>query len=174
MWLAGGDGAQLNDAMAALPNALATSASPAHRLQGIQTEVLVARHFLRNARLIEGRYHAAAAAAAVLACGLHRIEPGPRVASGAHECSADALFELGESGYCLPFPPPCDAIELAERINVFWEAYTFDLCWSVALNLPPTIPVDTVITTPLPVSWEACENVFEAFLIRICKTDPNI
>lgn len=146
----------ISKAIAELPSALSSS-NASHHLQGIQAEILIARHFFKNGRLLEGRYHSDAAAAAALACGLHRMKSDPPIEETAmwpEYNSSDRRFGSG-----LTLPPARDTVEFAERVNVFWAAYTLDLCWSVALDLPPAIPYDTIITTSLPVEWGDLENV---------------
>ncbi|KAI5119169.1 hypothetical protein M0805_008652 [Coniferiporia weirii] len=164
-------------ALATLPSALA-SAAPHHRVQAVQAELLLSLYFFHEARLLEGRYHASAAAAAALGCGLHRIDlesvdashvgqsmsgkSGASFRVGAGLSLGSGLgFELG-AGQLLVLPSPRDALELGERINVFWAVYALDRRWSVALGCPPAISdgdSGITISTLLPRRLEDYENM---------------
>lgn len=136
-----------------MPSALG-SANPLHRVQFIQAEILLALYFFCDGRLLEGRYHAAAAVTAAMSCRFHQI--GGRVPS----MSDTANFVMTSD---LMMPPARSAIELGERIRVFWSAFTLDRCWSVALGCPPSLldehPPAMSITTPLPRMADDYENV---------------
>lgn len=156
--------ARLELALTSLPDALA-SPNPTHRIQAIQAEVLLARYYFREGRILEGHYHVAAAASAALGCRLHQIEYGFGVGATRRgvlgESAAtglDSLSLLG-SGSLLELPPPRDTQELGERIKLFWTVRALDLCWSIALDRPASIPCETVISTPLPRNWEDYDRV---------------
>ncbi|KAJ7502505.1 hypothetical protein B0H11DRAFT_640842 [Mycena galericulata] len=91
----------------------------------VQASCLLSTYFLANGRILEGSYHASAAAALAVQCGLHEhISP---------EMSAWS-------------PPSDDAkpfkmdLMQGERILAFWQVYNLDRCWSVALRKPAIIP----------------------------------
>jgi hypothetical protein len=134
-------------ALAALSDALQYSDRV---LDIIHASCLLAVYFLSNGRVLEGSYHASAAAALAVQCGLHRrISHQPN----------DNLEPLDP----LRLSPPKDAIEEGERISAFWQVYNLDRCWSVVLRKPPTIVDDhgasMAIRLPWPQSMEEYESV---------------
>ncbi|KAL5504749.1 hypothetical protein ACEPAH_7412 [Sanghuangporus vaninii] len=134
-----------------------TSAISRHRMQAIQAEILLALYLFNDARVMEGRYHLSAAGTGVLACGLHRISDHQRSPT-----SQISLSGLGVGGM-LVMDPPQDAIELGERINLFWSVYALDRCWSVALGSAPAIPdhpiSGTTVRSPTPLHLDICNNL---------------
>ena len=135
----------LGRALESLPAAIG-SGSVAHRIQLVQAEVLLALYFFCDGRLIEGRYHASAAMTAALGCRLHQISNNGGAHGGTHQ--------LAGVGMGTALPAPQNAVELGERINVFWAAFLLDRCWSVALGSQPSLldeqPAVMSIQTPLP------------------------
>lgn len=114
-----------------------TQALEAHRdglrsgsqiLDVIRASCLLATYFFANGRVIEGSYHASAAAALAVQCGLH---------AGVSDSSDSWLSDSSE-----PFdlkPHKADHQE-GERILTFWQVYNLDRCWSVAVHKPFIIP----------------------------------
>ncbi|KAJ6530387.1 Zn(2)-Cys(6) binuclear cluster domain-containing protein [Mycena vulgaris] len=116
-------------------------------LHTIQAAVLLAHYFLRNTRLLEGKYHLSAAVSLVISSGLHRIRSADSYAVGG---------PLGPAFHALA--PPRDAIEEGERINAFWTVLTLNNCWTTAdgspSNISYTVP-DARIDTPWPLDINA-------------------
>ncbi|KLO17705.1 hypothetical protein SCHPADRAFT_936895 [Schizopora paradoxa] len=138
--------AYIAKALESLPLAVGSD-SPAHQLQLVQAEVLLALYFFCDGRLLEGRYHASAAMSSAMSYHLHKIGAPPA-------SPTTAMAGLLLVGNTAGMTPAQDAIELGERINVFWSAYLLDRCWSVALGSPPSLlderPPSLTISSPLP------------------------
>lgn len=127
------------------------------RIHAIQAEVLLAQYFYSLGRFLEGQYHANAAVSLALSSGLHRIYPRPTSTASASDnnsssSSGSGLFDL---------TPPRDAIELGERVNVFWAVFTIDRCWAAAIGVPSLLSDSTSarIDTPWPLDTEEYEVV---------------
>ncbi|KAJ7122035.1 hypothetical protein C8R43DRAFT_51465 [Mycena crocata] len=112
----------LNQALDALRDALRDGEKT---IDIIQASCLLSTYFLANGRLLEGSYHASAAAALAVQCGLH--------GSLAAELNAWA----DSSDDLKPFKMD---LRQGERILAFWQVYNLDRCWSVALRKPSLIP----------------------------------
>ncbi|KAK6996989.1 fungal-trans domain-containing protein [Favolaschia claudopus] len=95
-------------------------------VDAVQASCLLSSYFLANGRILEGSYHASAAAALAVQCGFHED-----VVSDASSWLVDASDELK--------PSKMD-IQQGERILAFWQVYNLDRCWSVALRKPTIIP----------------------------------
>ncbi|KZP34452.1 hypothetical protein FIBSPDRAFT_906516 [Athelia psychrophila] len=115
----------------------------------IQGSCLLSMYFLANGRVLEGSYHANAAAALCFQWGLHGgISNAPSLgySDPVAECKLDA---------------PKDPIEAGERILTFWQVFNLDRCWSVVCHKPSVIPDTqsnyTSINTPWPLSIEDYE-----------------
>ena len=137
------------------------------RIHAIQAEVLLSQYFYTLGRFLEGQYHANAAVSLALSSGLHRIHPRSTSASGADVVDT-ALVPRGGNTGLFDLSSPQDAIELGERINVFWAVFTIDKCWAAAMNVPSLIgdsrsSVSTAqharIDTPWPLDTEEYEVV---------------
>ena len=106
--------------------------------------------------------------AAAMSCRLHEIG----VAAPARGAGAAGLVLSGND---MELPPPRDAIELGERINVFWAAFVLDRCWSVALGAPSALvdehPPAMSIRTPLPRRMEEYASV--SVICAYCRTCAN-
>ena len=111
----------LRQALIALPEAL--------RLQNkvidvIQASCLLSLYFLSTGRLLEGGYHANAAAALAMQIGLGRnsfLEAQNFLLNGCTETDLKpSKFDIQEG----------------ERILTFWQVYNLDRCWSVVLRKP--------------------------------------
>lgn len=111
----------LQQALIALPEAL--------RLQNkvidvIQASCLLSLYFLSTGRLLEGGYHANAAAALAVQIGLGRnsfLETQNFLLNGCTETDLKpSKFDIQEG----------------ERIFTFWQVYNLDRCWSVVLRKP--------------------------------------
>lgn len=135
-------------------NAVADAmSSPSKVIDVIQASCLLSLYFLSNGRLLEGSYHASAAASIALQWGLHQLGDVPRAAT----MDRDPAFRL---------EPAKDSIEEGERILAFWQVFNLDRCWSVVLHRPPTIPDSkhpwTSLVTPWPQRMEDYETVCHA------------
>ncbi|KAJ6507398.1 hypothetical protein C8R47DRAFT_92897 [Mycena vitilis] len=92
----------------------------------IQASCLLSSYFLANGRILEGSYHASAAAALAVQCGLHQ-NVAPELATWMADPNDDLKpFKLD--------------VHQGERILAFWQVYNLDRCWSVALHKPTIIP----------------------------------
>lgn len=117
----------------------------------VQASCLLSTYFLSNGRVLEGSYHASAAASLAVQCGLHGGVP-----QEANPWGSDVMASL-------KLKPAKDAIEEGERILAFWQVFNLDRCWSAVLHKPATIPdcrnpVNS-INTPWPQSMEEYETV---------------
>lgn len=117
----------------------------------IQGSCLLSIYFLSNGRVLEGSYHANAAASLSVQWGLHGgISNAPNL--GFSDPVSSCKLE-----------PPRDAIEAGERILAFWQVFNLDRSWSVVLHKPPVIPDTqsgfTSINAPWPLAMEEYESV---------------
>lgn len=121
----------------------------------VQGSCLLSLYFLSNGRMLEGSYHASAAASMALQWGLHQLGDVPQPT----QMDRDPEFRLD---------PAKDAIERGERVLAFWQVFNLDRCWSVVLQRPPTIPDSkhpwTSLITPWPQCMEEYETVSRAFV----------
>jgi hypothetical protein len=148
----------LNQALDALRDALRDGDNT---IDIVQASCLLSTYFLANGRMLEGSYHASAAAALAVQCGLHGTV-SPETATWV----ADPSDEL----------KPCKTdLVLGERILAFWQVYNLDRCWSVALR-KPTIIVDgpqgwNSINCPWPMDIAEYEAVGFCSLVVARYTD---
>lgn len=119
----------------------------------IQGSCLLSMYFLANGRILEGSYHATAAAALAVQCGLHlnsRQEQWP-----------------GDRQEAYDTKPSRTGVKEGERIMAFWQVYNLDRCWSVILRKPSIIPDGfdprQSINCPWPQEWA----VYEAGYINV-------
>ncbi|ESK90577.1 hypothetical protein Moror_4260 [Moniliophthora roreri MCA 2997] len=96
-------------------------------LDVIQASCLLSMYFLVNGRLLEGSYHASAAASLAVQCGLQAGVAG------------EASYSPSSSREKLGFEPPSSGYREGERILAFWQVYNLDRCWSVALRKPSVL-----------------------------------
>ncbi|KAJ7803484.1 hypothetical protein B0H14DRAFT_2887702 [Mycena olivaceomarginata] len=113
----------LNQALDALRDALREGD---RMIDIVQASCLLSTYFLANGRILEGSYHASAAAALAVQCGLHENVPPETMAWMADPSDELKPFKLD--------------IQHGERILAFWQVYNLDRCWSVALRKPTVIP----------------------------------
>lgn len=133
-------------------------------IDAIQASVLLSRYFFATGRLHEASYHASAAADLAVQVGLHQINSSLALAVAQQQQQWGALQGLSAvSTSTLRLAPAQDAIELGERIGVFWQVYILDRLLSVALKRSPCIVdddcVETRIDTPWPEEIEEYEHV---------------
>ncbi|TFK54579.1 hypothetical protein OE88DRAFT_1655324 [Heliocybe sulcata] len=114
---------------------------PTKVLDVIQASCLLAMYFFANGRLLEGTYHASAAASLTAQWGLQRL----------------ALHEANVGGWepivLFQLDPARDTVEEGERILTFWQAYDLDRCWSVALQRPIAIHDEKDSCNSISVPW---------------------
>ncbi|CAK5265903.1 unnamed protein product [Mycena citricolor] len=102
----------------------------------IRASCILSSYFLANGRLVEGNYHASAAAAMAVQCGLHT--------NAAAASDSDWFLDAGDE-----LKPYKIDMKRGERILAFWQVYNLDRCWSVVLRKPVVIP-ETSINCPWP------------------------
>ncbi|KAH0588841.1 hypothetical protein H2248_004636 [Termitomyces sp. 'cryptogamus'] len=114
----------------------------------IQGSCLLSMYFLANGRILEGSYHATAAAALAVQCGLHINTYQGKVWSTDPQDQYD-------------MKPSRTGVKEGERILAFWQVYNLDRCWSVILRKPSIIPdgLDPrqSINCPWPQDWAEYE-----------------
>lgn len=93
----------------------------------IQGSCLLSMYFLANGRILEGSYHASAAAALAVQCGLHL---------NAHQ---EQMWP-SDPQESFDMKPSRTGVKDGERILAFWQVYNLDRCWSVILRKPSIIP----------------------------------
>lgn len=97
-------------------------------LHSIQAEVLLANYFYDVDRLQEGRFHSSAAAALVLALGIHRPTPTNRGQQQTQQSRYDNL-----------------------KNDALWTVYMLEKWWAIALDTPATTALDeAVANAPIP------------------------
>lgn len=135
----------LQHALELLPDGLRTGGK---LVDVIQASCLLSLYFLANGRLLEGSYHASAAAALAVQSGL----------------SNRVSFEGWSNGTDAESKPTVSDVREGERILAFWQVYNLDRCWSVVLRKPCIIPdksdLRRAITCPWPKDIKDYENVF--------------
>lgn len=94
----------------------------------IRASCLLSVYFFSNGRIIEGSYHASAAAALAVQCGLHA------------GVSPESIAWLSDPSDAFDLKPLKTNFRESERILAFWQVYNLDRCWSVALHKPLVIP----------------------------------
>jgi hypothetical protein len=118
-------------------------------VDAIQASCLLSMYFLSNGRLVEGSYHASAAASLAIQCGLHGGIP--------HEEN-----QWGTDVVSFALPPAKDAIEEGERIMTFWQVYNLESCWSVVLQKPATTRDCRHALEAIQLPWPQSMDDYEA------------
>nr|GAT48330.1 predicted protein [Mycena chlorophos] len=121
------------------------SAHPHRVLHTLQAEILLAYYFYMNERIVEAKYHAAAAVSLSLSSGLHQIR------------SVDSTL-----------PPPIDGIHQGEYVRAWWAVFVLDACFAVGLLEPLGINI-AAVDTPWPLdgdeyALDASSQTITAFL----------
>jgi hypothetical protein len=115
---------------------LASSSHPDRVLHSIQANVLLAYHYLKNARLSEAVYFASGAATLITSAGLQN-----RVSK---------------------LPPPRSSIEAGERVDAFWTV--FSLTRMLAIVARPAMPslcaLLEVLGCDADVPWPSPSNMY--------------
>jgi hypothetical protein len=138
-------------ALEALPMGLKTSEKI---IDVIQASCLLATYFLANGRLIEGNYHASAAAALSNQIGLAKPRPVPPIGTE---------FK----------PPKHDKVD-GERILTFWHVYNLDRCWSAILRRPLLIPDDDNVSHGIYCPWPQEMAEYKTGLVNAEAAVPTI
>ncbi|KAK7008138.1 Zn(2)-C6 fungal-type domain-containing protein [Favolaschia claudopus] len=115
-------------------------------IQTIQAEALLARYFFRNARILEGKYHASTAVSIALSSGFHKIR------------SSNTQSNPPQS----PMGYPPTAQEEGERINAFWAVLTLNNTWLAADGSPGDVSY-AIVDTPWPLDIEMYSQVGNIF-----------
>ncbi|KAF8070708.1 hypothetical protein FPV67DRAFT_1038357 [Lyophyllum atratum] len=114
----------------------------------IQGSCLLSMYYLANGRILEGSYHATAAAAVAVQCGLHLNTHQEQTWPSDPQEPYDTK-------------PSRTGVKEGERILAFWQVYNLDRCWSVILRKPSIIPdgLDPrqSINCPWPQAWAEYE-----------------
>ncbi|KAH8114130.1 hypothetical protein DFH11DRAFT_250715 [Phellopilus nigrolimitatus] len=139
-------------------------------VDAVQASALLAVYFFGKARLLEGYYHASAAARLAVALGMHQISsavwrPPAASASASPQLEPESSSSAYSSAFPFSGPPssgvmagagswagtPAPAVALptarsarahADRVSAFWSVFIVDRCWSVATGLPSSLPDD--------------------------------
>ncbi|KAJ6507483.1 Zn(2)-Cys(6) binuclear cluster domain-containing protein [Mycena vulgaris] len=104
---------------------------PQRVLHTLQAEILLSYFFFASGRVLEGKYHTAAAISLSLSSSLHLIR------SENHPTAAI-------------LQPPVDVVEEGERIYAWWTVMILDNCWAVGLNEKPGFAHLAIVDTPWP------------------------
>jgi len=115
---------------------------------------LLSTYFLSNGRMLEGSYHATAAASLAVQYGLH---------GGTSQKNNWCL----ESMDSFKIESTKDASGDDERILAFWQAYNLDCCWSVVLHKPPTIRDARIAFNSINTPWPQNVDQYEPVSITI-------
>jgi hypothetical protein len=115
----------------------------------IQGSCLLSMYFLANGRILEGSYHASAAAALAVQCGLHLGTPYDEQQWPTEPESFD-------------LKPLRTGVKEGERILAFWQVYDLDRCWSVILRKPAVIPDGLDIQQSINCPWPQDIAEYEA------------
>jgi len=144
----------LQHSLDALPEALRSNDKV---IDVIQASCLLSLYFLANGRLLEGSYHASAAASLAVQTGLN----------GRPSTTIETLDSDSK-------PSKTDRRD-GERIHAFWQVYNLDRCWSVVLRKPSVIPdeVESMhsITCPWPQDIKDYELVSSYLSLNISLSD---
>ncbi|KAJ7449051.1 Zn(2)-Cys(6) binuclear cluster domain-containing protein [Mycena galericulata] len=132
----------LSDALRSTAASLSNAHSATAILHTIQAEILLAQYFFRNARILEGKYHASVAVSISLSSGLHKIR-----SSNVRDAAQPSVGELS---------PAASAMEEGERINAFWAVLTVNNSWLAADGSPADLSyTEHRIDTPWPLDIES-------------------
>lgn len=150
------EGHYLQHALDALPDALRQTDK---LIDAIQASCLISLYFLANGRLLEGSYHASAAASLAMQSGLNGRPSQDRQNWVNDTKVLDTKLLFGD-------------IREGERILAFWQVYNLDRCWSVILRKPFSIPDKPTcprfdIMCPWPQDIKDYENVSPSLLFYL-------
>ena len=146
----------LGQALDALPEGLRNGEKI---LDVIQGSCLLSMYFLANGRVIEGSYHASAAAALAVQCGLH-LNP-LQEESGSWESQESSDMKPSRVG-----------MQEGEKILAFWQVYNLDRCWSVILRKPSIIPDTLNLRYSINCPWPQDLAHYEVVRARFVSASP--
>ncbi|KAG8997161.1 hypothetical protein FRB93_000447 [Tulasnella sp. JGI-2019a] len=115
-------------------------------LNFLTASALLAYYFLRVGRFLEAAYQISTAARFAIACNLHKIgspqwKPPPTVKDDTF------TIRLHAGVFKQPMlPSPLDAVDLGERINLFWMIILIDHSASLITGLPSSIDYEEIET----------------------------
>ncbi|KAJ7025940.1 hypothetical protein C8F04DRAFT_1298536 [Mycena alexandri] len=115
---------------------------PQRVMHNLQAEVLLAYYFFACGRLLEGKYHSAAAVSLSLSSRLHLTRSANNRAPGA-------------------LPKARDAVEEGEQIHACWIVMVLDTAWAVALEESPHLDYQqhmSVVDAPWPLEMDDYEK----------------
>ncbi|KAK6992760.1 Zn(2)-C6 fungal-type domain-containing protein [Favolaschia claudopus] len=127
----------LPEALRSAAMSLSNQRNPNTVIQTIQAEALLAQYFFRNARILEGKYHASTAVSIALSSGFHKIR------------SANTQSNAPQS--LTGYPPTAE--EEGERINAFWAVLMLNNTWLAADGSPGDVSY-AIVDTPWPLDIE--------------------
>lgn len=84
----------------------------------LQAEIPLSYYFFASGRVLEGKYHTAAAISLSLSSSLHQVR--------SENYSTPGILQ-----------PPADVVEEGERIHAWWTVMIMDKCWAVGLSEDP-------------------------------------
>lgn len=127
---------------------LLDSLEMAERLDDYQVaSSLIACYLLFKGRLLEAHQAASTSARFAVSCGLHQILSSSTAGNAWNQMRGRPLLA-----------PPGDALELAGRVNAFWQAFSVDRSVSAWGDLPFAF-LDEEISTYWPVPCDAATDV---------------
>ncbi|KAG8888812.1 hypothetical protein FRB98_006708 [Tulasnella sp. 332] len=113
-------------------------------LDFLQASCLLAWYFFFKGRLLEGHYHASAAARFAISCGLHLLKVKPEGTQGTLAFFNPSAPVAGDRNI---LPPPEDTIAVGERVNLFWSIFLADRTGAIGTGLPVVIRDEDVEAT---------------------------
>ncbi|KAL0067387.1 hypothetical protein AAF712_005616 [Marasmius tenuissimus] len=116
----------------------------------IQASCLLSMYFLVNGRLMEGSYHASAAASLAVQCGLQA------------GLSSEGSYSPSSSRENLCLEPPKSGYKEGERILAFWQVFNLDKCWSVVLRKPSVLLDGHDLWSSINCPWPQDMSEYEA------------
>ncbi|KAG9049086.1 hypothetical protein FS837_011214 [Tulasnella sp. UAMH 9824] len=155
-------------------------------VQWIQASCLVTYYLTRSGRFLEARHELSGASNLVVSCNLHKItssrwhptaQPlGPPGGASMSPKSNSQMASPQEAAFVVPtyLPPPKDAIELGERIGVFWMTYLLDHVTSLVCGLPPNRFFEAETETVWPRPFEEHEKEYHNSLTVFLNGLPPI
>ncbi|KAG9001585.1 accessory factor associated with RNA polymerase II [Tulasnella sp. JGI-2019a] len=105
-------------------------------LDFLQASCLLAWYFFFKGRLLEGHYHASAAARFAISSGLHLLKVKPEGVQGTLGFFNPPTPVSGDRKI---LAPPEDSIALGERVNLFWSIFLADRTGAIGTGLPVVI-----------------------------------
>ncbi|KAF8193971.1 hypothetical protein K438DRAFT_2017608 [Mycena galopus ATCC 62051] len=136
-----------------------SGAHPRTILHSMQASVLLAYYFIRDRRLLEARYHIAAAVSIALSAGLHRIRAAPQ------DGRPPGFMPLE---HCALPSPKC-AAEEGERIGAWWTVLNLNNCHGSPSNVSYGSG-DSGLNIDTPWPLETRDYVERPHLLPLCSS----